>query len=131
MVFYKSLRDFNRCLIVGGKSYLFGISGDCIASDCGLVSEYTDHAVPVNVVSLLNSNGRFLEIAIYENNQLKKYSTNLTVGQVIAKFQLNRNFISILNRRGEYRGINFVQTLFIYRNDFNITDYVQRLGLLL
>ena len=120
MPFFKHLPNYNSVLIADGQTYVFNLSGKCTQEKCGLLPTYTDNALRVTVVSVLNSsNNREIAVSwcgadrkehfrVYKMREDKDYlSAVLSIQQGLS------SVIQVLSRSGTVNNVRFNQSFFV------------------
>ena len=130
MVRVKMLRGNETAIIDSGKSYMFDIGGRCTAEDAGSLMSYMDGACDLPIISVLSS-GTYCEVGVVTpgQEQLKRYTSNMSQMEIAMNLQAARGYIKMLRRSGTQAGVRFNQMLFVYREDFALSSVLSRLQL--
>lgn len=131
MIMFAELRNFEKCIIVDGVSYLFDMGGNCIREDCGLSPMYTSNARLVNAVSLLSVGGQLSEIGIEQNNVMTKWVASISTMDILSLISQNRGFIGIFNRRGSVDGVAYTQSVVLFEQNINVVNYLRNIGVVM
>lgn len=130
--FFKTLPNYESCIVSNGRSYIFDRSGTCIRENAGLVPAYLDNALRVNIISMVSLNGR-TEIAVdLADGNFKKYETADNINTLMAKLMLKKGFSHFLKRNGslkdEKTSVQYTQLFFVYPKLYNVFDRINELG---
>jgi hypothetical protein len=131
--YFKTLPNYESCVISNGKSYIFNRVGECIKEDAGLIPAYTNHTLKVNIISVISTNG-ITELALdFANETFRKFSISLEGLIVVQQLLSRKGFSHILSRNGVARdrdtSLRYTQAFFIYPYDYDILSCLQGLDL--
>lgn len=136
MALYKSFPDYTSLIITGRnplEAFKFGSDGSFIGN-VNIIPAELQGVVPVNVVSILSS-GLDTEVCtevmpsarISDTPNIEIYSAKRGVlsASIMSSLLNTRDFIAILNRRGDVDGVSYQQTLFVYPREVNLLIKLQ------
>ena len=119
---------YEKALIYNGVSKIFGIDGRLVSENGGLVPKYTNGAVRVGVLSLLQVGSSKPEVGI-EVEVFKKYRQDKTLVDLMNMLMCSRNFIGMFKRTGSRSNLSYTQVLFVYPVDFDILGFLLNAGI--
>lgn len=132
MALYRNKRDFSSDLVTGSNPYevfSFDFRGKFVSTEQIYPSDLQGF-VPVNVLSVLSSNSSIQfciermtgkSIASQAVRSIKEGRSGLVPTQVVVALMSERDYIVALTRKGTLDGVPFVQTLFVYNQDYDIS----------
>lgn len=128
MIRVKMLRGNATAIVDNGKSYTFDMGGACTGSDVGNLFSYMDGALDLPIISVLTS-GDYTEIGVSVPGieSFKRYKSSLGGLMVVTYLQTARQFIKMLRRSGKQDGVRFNQLIFVYREDFDVSQILSGL----
>ena len=128
MVRVKMLSGNETCIIDNGKSYIFGLNGQCYKEDAGNLSTYMIGALALPVISLLSSLDNF-EVGVQVNDTFKVYKSDLDIMTSMMLLNKKGNFLKMLRRSGTCSGKTFNQMFFVYSQVVDLDDILKVLSL--
>lgn len=129
---FKTLPNYESCIISNGKSYVFDKSGTCVKEDAGLSPTYLSNALRVNILSMISLNGR-VEVALdMPDGNFRKFECFGNIDTLMAKLMIKRGFSHFLKRNGSLNdgttSVKYTQLFFVYPQCYNVMDRIIELG---
>lgn len=132
MMYFKSLPNYEYCLITTGGACVYGFNGELKQSGVPLEPKLMNGAIKCKGVSLLVFNGGEYEIATEDSiNGLRKYTGTEDVARIIADLTTNKDYIVQLKNKGKEGTVRYRQTMFIYNENYDLDNIVSRYNLTL
>lgn len=129
MIRVKMLRGNETAIIDDGRVYLFGLDGKCREEGAEGLMGYAERAIDLPIISVLSCNGK-TDVGVSRPGQpFKSYQVAMPGMQCVQHLSICGKFIKMLHRVGTESGESFNQMLFIYREDFDISPILVKLGI--
>ena len=126
MLRVKMLLNNELAIIDDGKVVIFNNIGKVINEDAELIPKYTNGMLNLPIISILSSNNK-VEIALFENDTMKRYMTGVDAMSVAMRIQRNGRVLRLLRRDGKVDDTRYNQLLFLYQEGTPLDDKLQDL----
>lgn len=123
MLRVKMLTGNETCIFDDGKTYIFNRAGNCYIEDGGLLPKYTSGMLSLPIISILSSSGK-VEIALFENDNMRKFSTNFDSSKCLMGICSKGGHIKMLTRSGKHEDILFNQMILVYPEGTSLSDKI-------
>lgn len=128
MVCVKMLARNETCVIDNGKVYLFDLGGRCSGEDVGNLPKYMNGALELPVVSILSCNG-VVNIGVSRvGGAFEARDCDMDSVDCAMNLQKYGKYIKMLQRKGSQNGKRFNQLIFVYREDFDLSEVLSLVG---
>lgn len=125
---FKKLSGGKYCIIENQRVCLFDRDGKCLNDNIHIAPKYVNGAVKMNYISILSS-GKYLEVAVFVNDTMVKYSSSLSPEICVMKAFSYLKSICVVRRDGKQDNINYNQAIFVVSDEYTWDDLVEVLQL--
>ena len=126
MIRVKFLLNNEVAIIDETNVVLFNNIGKVIKENAELIPKYANGMQALPVISVLSSNNK-VEVALFENDTMKRYATNEDALAVATRIQAEGKILRLLRRDGKFENTRFNQLLFIYTEGTQLQDKIKNL----
>ena len=126
MIRVKFLLNNEVAIIDETNVVLFNNIGKVIKENAELIPKYANGMQALPVISVLSSNNK-VEVALFENDTMKRYATNEDALAVATRIQSEGKILRLLRRDGKFENTRFNQLLFIYTEGTQLQDKIKNL----
>lgn len=110
-----------------GGACVYDSAGDLKQENVPLEPRLMNGAIKANGVSFLVFNGTDYEVATEDSVRgLRKYKGTGDIAKILAEVKMNGGYMVHLQSKGKVGTTRYRQTMFIFREDYNIDELIAR-----
>lgn len=102
--------------------------GECIEENVPRTPTITNGMQNLPIFSVLSSGGA-VDIAIFENDVMKRYSCSMSSSDIVSTMMTLRGFARMLKRSGMESGVKYNQMIYVFPLGYNFGGLIGTLGL--